>query len=651
MSRRIGALALLGTLVSSRAAAEPAVWAIDDGEKMKEDETASPLATGAGNPVWAPGQPIRLFAMKNESVALQIVVTADDAALDGVTVDLEVLATDDGSKIQNAPGATDPMSYVGRPIERFVEHFLDVKRASGGKFSPESLGWAAGSGPSPGKWLGKFPDALIPVEIAPSWAPYPMTIAPRTIGVVWIDVTVPKTQAAGLYKGAVVVRAHARAIASLPVELDVVDVTLPDRPVRTMVYYDRLELDRRMGVSDAAEEQLWRLFHRHRLSPLHGAVSTDDVVHRLAALDGSLYTAAHGYEGPAEAMGDGVLSLGTYGIFRAPDATKLAIVEQIADLVAAKSLFATTDTFVYAIDEVCESPYGAEWKRLIAGSSNANVKRVRVGATCSEDPTERSIDIPMIGGSLDPTANAAARAMGREVWVYNARQPHTAAFVTDAPAISTRVDGWLSGMFDIARWFLWETTFWYDDNRGGKGPYDPFVSAETFHNQDGDYSMGEGMLVYPGKQLDMFTEHSIGFGGVLASIRLKNWRRGIEDAGYYQLAHAANPAKAEAIARALLPRVLSAAVDGEPPSWSDAGKPYFDARKALLDLVPRGTNGGEGMGAKPSFGVVGPAATTTGERRSKSRPWSGRVKAGAAAAIAIAIAAWLVHRRRRSPKT
>jgi len=186
--------------------------------------------------------------------------------------------------------------------------------------------------------------------------------------------------------------------------------------------------------------------------------------------------------------------------------------------------------------------------------------------------------------------------------------PQTASFLTDTPAISLRVNGLLEGMFDIGRWFFWETTFWYDDNPGGHGPYDPFVTAETFHNTDGDYSMGDGVLVYPGKQVDMFTSHSIGMDGVVASIRLKNWRRGIEDAGYFQLAYAADPKRAEAIARGLLPRVLSAAKDGQPASWSDASKPYFEARKAWLALVPRGTNGGAGVGAKP--GEAGPSMDT-----------------------------------------
>ena len=593
------------------ARAAPVVWAIDDGEKIKQDARPAALAGGAGNPVWSPGQPIRLFAMKNETVAFQIVVAADTSQLEGVTVDLDSLSlsgsTADTTKIANAPGATDPTKYVGRPIERFVEHFFEVPRASGGKVPGESLAWAPGSAPAAGKWIGRFPDALIPVEVAPAWSPYPMTIAAHMNGIVWLDVTVGKSQPAGLYKGVAVVKTGGALLASLPVELEVVDVTLPERPVRTMLFYARSEMSRRMGeeAADAAEQHLFRLFHRHRMSPMHSAMTADEVARRLPVLDGSFYTAKNGYAGPLEGIGDGVLSLGTYGNFGAPDATKLVAVEAIADLLAQRSLFGTTDTFVYAIDEDCSSPNGAKWKSLIEGSANANVKKVRVAWTCSTDASQQPVDIPIQAATFDAKQTAKARAMGKEVWAYNGHMPQTGSFVTDAPAISLRVNGWLSGMFDIGRWFFWETTFWYDDNRGGRGPYDPFVTAETFHNSDGDYSMGDGVLVYPGKQVDMFTSHSIGMEGVIASIRLKNWRRGIEDAGYFQLAHAADPKKAEAIARGLLPGVLSAAKDGQPASWSEASRPYFEARKALLALIPRGTNGGAGVGAKP--GVAGPS--------------------------------------------
>jgi hypothetical protein len=644
-SYRVGAaLALFAPLALPRAAeAAPTVWAIDDGEKIKQDAPPPPLATGEGNPIWSPGQPIRLFAMKNETVAFQVVVHASEP-LSSVTVDLASLAAE-SAKIENAPDAKDPTRYVGRPIERFVEHFFDIRRASAGRRANESLGWAAGSGPAPGKWTGKMPDALIPVEAAPPWSPYPMNIAAGANGVVWIDVTVGKTQPPGVYKGTVVVKASGADVTSLPVELEVVNVTLADRPVRTMLFYDRTEIDRRFGggaAADAAEKHLFRLYHRHRVSPMHNALGADEIVRRLEALDGSLYTAKNGYEGPGEGMGDGVLSLGAYGGLGEPNEAALRTVESIADRMAEKNVLATTDTFVYAIDETCGSPYGAAWKSLIAGSPNANVKKVRVAWTCSEDASTQPVDIPIQAAAFDPAKTAKARAAGKEVWAYNGRMPQTGAFMTDTSAISLRVDGWLSGMFDIGRWFYWETTFWYDDNRGGKGPYDPFETAETFHNADGDYCMGDGVLVYPGKQVDMFTSRSIGMDGVIASIRLKNWRRGIQDAGYYRLAHDAKPEEAEAIARSLMPKVFVEARDGKPVSWPEEGKPWFDARKALLALIPNGALGGADPG--PSSGA--PSGASKSDSSGCGCRAYGRAASAMGVACGVAVIGLLLYRRR-----
>ena len=586
--------AILGTLLGAAmaltvglASAAPNVWVIDDGEKIKRDATSLPLATGAGNPVWSPGKPIALFGLRNETVAFQVVVGADTTALDGVTVELDALTGPSGATIKNDAGATDPTKFVGRNIERFVENFFDIKRASGGSNPLESLGWVSGSGPAPGTYLGFEPDALIPIEVAPTWAPYPMKIAANQNGIVWIDVSIGKAQPIGKYTGIVVVKSSSATLATIPLELEVASPVLPDRPIETMLYYDRSELDRRIGGGDAAELHLWQLLHRHRLTAMHGAMKASDLDARLtSALDGSAYTNAKGYDGPGVSLGDGLLSLGTYGGYGAPSTSTLADVAGVADAMASKGLLSTTDVFVYAIDEDCSSPYGKSWMDLRNGSSDANVKKVRIGWTCSTDVTVQPVDLVIqFSADFNPAKTATARAAGKKVWVYNGARPQTGSFLTDDDAISLRANGWISAMNDTGRWFYWETTFWYDDNRGGKGAYDPFTTPETFHNTSGDYCEGDGVLVYPGKQIDVFTDHSVGLNGVIASIRLKNFRRGAEDAGYLQLARAVDAAKTDAIAKGLIPKALAGS--SGKPSWASAGKPWFDARKALYDLLPK----------------------------------------------------------------
>jgi hypothetical protein len=506
------------------------LWVIDDGEKIKRDEVDTPFERGAENPVWRPGEPIRLFALRGETVAFQVVI---EGPADGVTLEV---------------------SLEGIASDRFVEHFFEIEKPSSTRGSAESLGWVKGSGPPPGRFTGFIPDALIPVEIAPAWSPWPMRVAAGQNGIVWIDLHVPSDRAPGLVHGEVKVAGR-----TIPLELEVLPHTLPAHPVRTMLFYDPGNLRKRVG---GGEKQLWDLFRKHRLTPLHSVGSVEDV----AALDGE----------------DDIVVLGTYGTFGDPTPDKLATVEKIADALAARRLFEKSDVILYAEDEDCASPRGAGWRALIASSKNANARKVRVAWTCDEDPAKQPVDLAMVA--------AQSYVPDQRSWIYNGQRPFTGTLFTDNEAISTRTFGWIAAMAAIPRWFIWETTFWYDGNKGGHGPYDPFVTAETFHNKDGEAAMGDGVLVYPGRQIDRFTDHSIGFEGVLPSIRLKNLRRGVEDAGYYKLARASNPPEAERIARALFPRILQEAKPGAPPSWGERGKPFFEARRALAALIKEGAD-------------------------------------------------------------
>ena len=153
------------------------VWATDDGTKIPRDVSpaTAALARGEANPVWAPGRPLRLFAMRDEVVAFQIAVQGPAA---GVQIDVEGL---------------DPAITV----ERFVERFLDVQRSIE-RGSENTLGWHGGAGPPAGRFVGWLPDPLIPVALAPAWAPWPMAIPAGENGVVWIDLTIPRDLAPGL---------------------------------------------------------------------------------------------------------------------------------------------------------------------------------------------------------------------------------------------------------------------------------------------------------------------------------------------------------------------------------------------------------------------------------------------------------------------
>jgi len=561
------------------------VWAVDDGERIAGKAGALSLMTGEGNAVWKPGQPVRLFGLPGETIALQVVVTAAKKRLEGVTVDLPVLQ---GPKSLANPPGKGPAAF--RPIERFVVHELRMERRSGGKTKNESLGWSASSMPPDPSREGTIPDPLIPVELAPDWADYPMTVEPGEHRVIWIDITLPNRDfPAGTYKGSVDVRAKSEQLQSLDVELEVAPVSLPYAAVGTMVYVEPEDAVVRRTGSGRALDHFQQLMHRHHLSTVFPLEREEEVNAMKDALTGRLYTAERGYDGPGMGVGASVIVLGAYGGYGEAERSKLETVKgalTALDALGIRDEPGKRDIFLYAVDEQCDSPIGPAWRKLLDGSGDALLKSLRVGHTCSEPPAKQGVDlVMMLASSYDPSLVSAAA--GKRVWIYNGELPQTGAFLTDVWHASLRANAWIQQKHGIERWFYWESVFWNDGNRGGKGPYDPLLTAETFHNADGDHCNGDGVLVYPGTQVNP-GYRSLGFEGVLPSIRLKQWRRGISDAGYVQLAKKVDAKKTEAIVNRMVPRALREAPDGPNPPWPTAGEPWTRARRELFELIVGG---------------------------------------------------------------
>ena len=109
------AIALAGA--SPARAGVAALWAVGDGEKIAPDATASPLA--AGNTAWD-GRTVRLFGARNEVLAFQVIVQADAAGIDTLSVALPELRQRGGAaRIVYAPPAGDPSLTAGRAIQLF----------------------------------------------------------------------------------------------------------------------------------------------------------------------------------------------------------------------------------------------------------------------------------------------------------------------------------------------------------------------------------------------------------------------------------------------------------------------------------------------------------------------------------------------------
>jgi hypothetical protein len=561
-------LALLTLAVTSAGAREVGarVTVLDDGEKVAKD-ARRPLAP---SPWTLPDGAIELFALRGEVVAVQVVVEAGDRAEDDVHATMGALCTDAGACLD-----------LG--VDAFVARFVDVRRPTGSDRDEDSLAFTAAAAPPPRAFTGAIADALVPATAAGD-----VRVEAGERGAIWLDLSIPVAAAPGVYRGALLVRSVAGELAARPLRLRVLDAAMPYAAAKVTVYYEASTLVRRMGEAAAprAESELRALLHAHHLSAIHDVTSAAAAARDVAVLRGSAFTPERGYRGPGEGVGEGVFAIGAYGSLGAPTSTSVAAAEEVAGVLRDAGLLATTETFIYAVDEQCASPWPAEWRARVRRS--AALDGVRVGATCGVNPTAQAASLVMMTApDLFPQRARLARAApsARWVWAYNGQRPYAGPMMLDVPATDLRANAWIAARYGIERWFYWEATYWLDSNGGGHGAgvgTDPFVVAESFHDAVGDHANGDGILVYPGTQrLPGAVDY--GLATVFPSVRLKNLRRGIEDVGYVALARAVDREAADAVVRRTVPRALALA--GDRPAWPERGAAWISARAALADVI------------------------------------------------------------------
>ena len=566
------------------AGTDPRVWVASDGESVVAAQLHS--TEGRERREELPREPIALFALRGETVAFQIGAQAGKDALRDVSVEFDQFA-------RVTEGKPQPEADVPVQIERFVVCELPMARRSGGKVPGESLGWEAGAAPPGPAPAGTIDDPLIPVQVAPPWADYPMHIQSGQHRAVWIDVTVPPDGIdPGTYRNKVVVH-HRRSsgaidvLAEFPLTLEVGRASLPYASLRTMVFFAPGRIEAAIG-SKTAVRQYQQLMHAHQLSTIFPINRAADVEAHAAALTGALFTDGHDYRGPGRGVGSSVVALGAYGSLGDPSPASLADVAAILaalERLGIQDRPGDLDVFLYAVDEQCNSPRGRLWRQALANSEVPALRRLRVGHTCSEPPAAQAVDLVMMAAPrYSPRLAEQAAERGKHVWIYNGQLPQTGQFLSDGWRVALRANAWIQSAYRIERWFYWDSTFWDDRNRGGLGPHDVFAGAETFHNQDGDFCNGDGVLVYPGRQT-VFPAHSAEYDGVFPSIRLKQWRRGISDAGYLRLGRTIDSDRVERIIRTLVPSALDQARAGPTPAWSTSAQAYEAARRELFGLV------------------------------------------------------------------
>ena len=487
-----------------------------------------------------------------------------------------------------------------------------------------------------------YPDIAVPLELHPSFQ-----VAQGSSQSIWADIYIPKDSAPGKYIGKVTVLEGKTVTKEIPVELTVRNFSLPDMPSsKNMLFYSLSDVARRItgnrfpdtgskqfSVAERASITALQIAHRHKISLLTdwGPQDVDQPSAILAdALTGKLFTPQKGYSGPGVNTGINVYSVLAYGGFQTawkePGESAVSKADVWQHSNKWESWFQahapSTDRFLYLCDECYGNGNGLgpqqvdQWASWLKENPKIG-KNLKSFATVHFDTAaEKEPDVDYIANSsLGPSAPtpdpvalfvksiASIRShKGSKIMFYNPSRPAAGSFVTEDDGVALREVAWAQYKKKIDRLFYWQSTYYWDAQNAGKQEPNLFEQAATFgvtpYGTDpvrGEWSFGhtngEGVLFYPGTDT-LFTKDSYGVTGMFASLRLKYWRRGIQDIDYVTLAAAIDPEKTQKIVDRMVPRAFWDYKDLggwmiDDISWSINPDDWEAARAQLAQIIEK----------------------------------------------------------------
>lgn len=585
MMRRIAlvvAAALLGG--GTAEAGVRRVWAVHDGEKVERD--AANHRAAVRNAVWD-GQVVRLFGARNEILAFQVIVEADERGVDALSLRLPSLISDGDRIVYRAPAA-DPTDYAGRPIQIFTVNYMHVA-------TPSHASWVYRRGtpaepPDPTGWK---PVQLVPENARAGRGGLPISVRPGENQAIWVEIYVDRSRKAGQYRGTIEIAA-AGVRRTLPIELEVFDFTLPDEnSMHAMLFYTSDQAERYMGRN--LDPAFHRLAHRHRAELVH-AYDEQTLPKVMGRFTGADFTREQGYEGPGAGVGNVIAPRTFYGPGKEFDERQSAWARSDAWITFLRDKLPRAITFLYMPDE----PRPPAYPRILSIAENIHSnpgpgRALPIFVTHEyEEALDPAIDIWSSGPKgfkLDRVAKERAR--GREYWFYNGGRPAAGAITIDAPATDARATIWAAFKHDVKVYFYWHAVHWRHNSQMQQADRNQNVWANsiTFDNRkqenrspdDAGFIHGDGVLIYPGEER-LHPEQDRGIAGPISTIQLANFRRGLQDHQYLTLARRLGlNALVDELLQAIVPRVFSDA--GERVSFPETGDPYEAARLKLARAI------------------------------------------------------------------
>ncbi|WP_338667633.1 DUF4091 domain-containing protein [Pseudodesulfovibrio methanolicus] len=596
--------------VNARAGSITAVWVNNGEDKVVKDELRASKGADVANSVWD-GRTIHLFAARNEVVNFNTVIESASSKAQDVRVSVSDLVSDDGKISSRKAEGDGVFDYRGRNIELFFVRYLQIVGLSQLAYSPTyderhvpeklqlpyTLSWSKAK--SHGEFKDRpnafkfYPDIAVPIEAVGSFS-----IPKGENQSIWTDIYVPRDAKPGIYKGTLTVAEGGGSPLELPIELEVLPLDMPDKfNAKTMVWMNTEDIYYRFtGIKwrdagsvtpairktmDTAWYRYMQMAKRHRVHMITQGVelfSKERFSRMGKVFDGELFTHKHDYEGPGYGVPSDIYSVGTYGIWRmlrsSAQKSKEAMWKLSNHVVdSMEKSYPDVEYFIYLKDEphgkkaFAEVEQWAQWIKTNPGSGH----RLKTFCTVPLPVKQQymsDVDIALEGwGQKDVYQKALAKLKAEKgkVMTCNGWRPSSGTFMIEDDGVALRVNGWIQFKHNIDRWFFWAGTNYHNPSTV-RYQTNVFREACTFgrkkgsiHSKYGEwgngYGNGDGLLFYPGTDT-VYPEDSYGLLGPIASLRLKLWRRGLQDYEYLRMAHEVDPQAVEALVKKMVPESL-----------------------------------------------------------------------------------------------
>ena len=431
------------------------------------------------------GSEASLAAARGEYESFQIVVSGTANGLSNVNVTVSELEGPGGQKIPRTN------------LTLYREKYMHV--------TSSSPNWKGSNQPIGPGW---YPDALIPFTDPDTGKPLsgarisavPFDVKAGNNQPIWVDVLVPRSAEPGKYSGTYTVTSNEGKFTG-SISLKVWNFTLPQAPTlkSSFLFFQAGSL--------AAQRELLR----NKVSPL--STSPADQA-SLMKEDGLSATQTGPFSGA---------DIGRCNMSAAPS------VSQFKSFAAAQQ--PGLMLYDYSADEIghCTNLY-ASIKQWAANMHQAGIKNL---ISMSPNPalyddgsgTGRSaVDIwvllPVMYNNSKKQVDEVLKK-GDTVWSYNTlvQDAYSPKWEIDFSPVDFRIQpGFISHSLNLSGLLYWRVDKWPSD------AWDNVNNAGTYSSAN---YPGEGMLVYPGQP--------VGVKGVVASMRLKWLRDGVEDYDYLQI--------------------------------------------------------------------------------------------------------------------